>query len=149
MSVGSNAAVTVASGCTLSVPGAFTGNLGGGLVISSSNAGTVIITGTNSYMPVTVNGGTLQMGNGAAQDGSFGPYSSFVDNGTMVIDNINSENYSGNAISGSGAFTKAGSGTLLFGSQSYTGATKRQRGHALARLARVRQADAFHQRHKH
>ena len=92
-------------------------------MLSSANAGTVIITGTNSSMPVTINGGTLQMGNGAAQDGTFGGYNgpTYTDQSMLVINNVNSEDYTNTAITGSGSVTKMGPGTLVLGNKSFTG----------------------------
>jgi len=97
--------------------GAINGN-GGGLAL---NAGTEVLTGSNTYTgSTTINGGTLQLGHGGTS-GSI--TSDVIDNGTLVLDRSDDVVF-GNAISGSGNVVQNGSGTLtLSNSNTYSGGT--------------------------
>jgi fibronectin-binding autotransporter adhesin len=103
----------------ISGSGLFTVNSG---ISSGSQAGTVILTGSNSYTgATTITAGTLQVGAGGTT-GTLGTGSinnsgtlSFNETGTVTVSNV---------ISGTGALTQFGSGTLvLSGTNTYTGAT--------------------------
>ena len=110
---------TVAAGVTLSVPGTF---IGSSLTLTSSSAGTMEMSGVNAYTgTTTVNGGTLQLGDGVANNGSVA--GNIIDNSTLTFANPIAQTYSG-VISGSGALHVDGPGTLaLTGANTYTGGT--------------------------
>jgi autotransporter-associated beta strand protein len=127
---------------------ALSGNIGGTGAFTKVGAGTLTLSGTSSYTgPTNVNAGTLQAGSTTA----FAPLSAFTIAIGAVLDlngfnqtlgglagggnvtlgsatltagsNNASTTYSG-AISGTGGFNKAGTGTLtLTGTDSYTGVT--------------------------
>jgi autotransporter-associated beta strand protein len=116
LTVGGNNLSTVVSGVIedSSAPSA-----GGALV--KIGTGTLTLTGTNAYTGgTTVNGGTLQIGNGATTGSITGDV---IDNATLAFNHSNTVTFGG-AISGSGALQQMGPGTLvLTGTESYTGAT--------------------------
>jgi autotransporter-associated beta strand protein len=91
--------------------------------ISQLGAGSVTLTGNNSYLGLTtISAGTLQVGNGGTS-GSLGNSSGIVDNGSLIFNRSDSLSFSG-PISGSGNLTKQGAGALtLGGTNSYAGAT--------------------------
>ena len=96
-----------------------------GLTLASTDVGTLILTGANTYSgPTTINGGALQLGNGTSgNDGSISASSAISDNSALVYDLFGAETYGG-SISGTGALTKTGSGTLtLTNASSYSGTT--------------------------
>jgi len=148
---GNNSAVTVAAGATLdlndyaqaigSLAGAgdvllgtatlstgadgtstaYSGNISGGGSLDKDGAGTLTLTGTNTYTGLTmINAGTLRLGDGATNGSVAG---NILDNASLVFDNGSAQSYSG-VISGTGNLTKQGAGTLtLTGANSYTGGT--------------------------
>jgi len=83
----------------------------------------VIFTGANTYTGgTTIDGATLQLGNGGASGSIAGDV---VDNGTLAINRSDLFTFN-SAISGTGAFVQAGTGTsttVLTANNSYTGAT--------------------------
>ena len=109
---------TWANSDDLQVGGDGTGtlNLNGGLV----TVGGTLSTGT--FGTINLNsGGTLQIGVGGTT-GLLG-VSTLTNNGTLVFNRSDASTYSG-IISGTGAFTKQGGGTLtLDGANSYSGVT--------------------------
>jgi len=87
-----------------------------------------ILTGANTYIgATTIGSGTLQIGNGGAT-GSLSTSSVITDNGTLAFNRSNTvtqgTDFSGSAISGTGALRQAGAGTLILtAANNYTGPT--------------------------
>ncbi len=89
--------------------------------VVNASAGTTILTGTNSYGTTTISAGTLQIGNGGTS-GTLG--GGAVTNNAALVFNRSDTLTTGNAISGTGSLTQAGTGTtMLSGANTYTGAT--------------------------
>lgn len=90
--------------------------------ITLNAAGTVVLTGTNTYSgPTTISLGTLQVDTGGTT-GTLGT-GNVVNNGALVFDRGDDITVP-NAISGTGSVTHAGPGSLtLTGNLSYTGGT--------------------------
>ena len=95
--------------------------ISGSGALTKLGAGTLSLTGSNSYTGVTtVSAGTLSVGDGTPAGSVAGD---IVDNATLVFNRSNNLTYAG-AVSGSGALTKLGAGVLsLTGSNSYSGVT--------------------------
>jgi fibronectin-binding autotransporter adhesin len=121
---------------TLTLTGANTGgntlaaviaDNGGATSLTKSGAGTWVLSAANTYTGSTsVNAGTLQIGDGGTT-GSLSTSSALSTDGTLVFNRSNAVTQGtdfASVISGSGAVTQAGSGTLtLNGSNTYAGAT--------------------------
>jgi autotransporter-associated beta strand protein len=93
--------------------------------LTKSGVGTLSLTGANIYTGVTtINGGTLQMGNGATgNDGTIANTSGVINNGTLAF-NLFGTASADYVISGSGVVTKLGAGTqTLTGVNTYSGLT--------------------------
>ena len=99
----------------------FAGTISGTGTLSQSGSGTTILTATNSYAGgTTIDAGTLQIGNGGT-NGSI--VSAVTDNALLAFDRSDVITYAG-TISGTGALSQAGSGTLILtGTNSYAGGT--------------------------
>jgi autotransporter-associated beta strand protein len=90
-----------------------------------NGAATTILTGNNSFSGgVSINAGTIQLGNGGAISGQeLGSAGTVTDNGTLVFNGNNSLNFS-KGITGNGSVMQIGSGTLTLSSpNNYTNAT--------------------------
>ena len=104
--------VTFASAISISNVGGLT-KLGTGMLTLAAN---------NAYSGNTaVSGGTLQLGDGVANNGSVA--GNIVNNSALVVANPASQFFT-SVVSGSGSFTKTGAGTLVIASnQTYSGPT--------------------------
>ncbi len=95
---------------------------GGATALTKNGSGTWVLTGTNTYSGLTtIANGVLQVGAGGAS-GTIGT-GSIVNNARLVFNRTGTVTV-GSAISGSGAVTNAGPGTLvLTGNNTYSGGT--------------------------
>ena len=84
--------------------------------------GTLLLTGSDTYTGgTTISSGTLQLGDGAANNGYV--QGIVADNSNLVFANPSAQTFSGQ-ITGSGSLTKLGNGMLtLTGTNTYTGVT--------------------------
>ena len=95
--------------------------LGNVASLTKDGAGTLILSNANSYGGgTTISQGTLQLGDGSANNGSVS--GNITDNATLAFANPNVQTYSG-VISGNGAVSKSGAGTLTLSGVSSYGAT--------------------------
>ena len=94
--------------------------LGTGSLVETG-PGTLIL-GTNTYTGgTTINGGTLQLGDGATFDGAV--VGNLTDNATLAVANPTAQTLT-SAVSGSGSLIKSGAGALTLGANAtYTGTT--------------------------
>jgi autotransporter-associated beta strand protein/T5SS/PEP-CTERM-associated repeat protein len=97
------------------------GILDGSGSVTKAGAGTLTLTGANTYSgPTTISSGTLQIGDGSTTGSITGDV---VNNATLVFNRSDPLSYAG-AITGSGALVQAGVGTLtLTGVSNYSGST--------------------------
>jgi autotransporter-associated beta strand protein len=95
---------------------------GGSGGLAKLGTGTLVLTAANAYTgDTTISTGTLQLGDGTANDGSVA--GNIIDNAALVFANPASQTFAG-VISGSGSVTKTGGGTLtLSGQNTYAGET--------------------------
>jgi autotransporter-associated beta strand protein len=93
---------------TVSISGAISGS--GSLAVNPSGAGTVLLTGNNSYAgPTSIGGGTLQVGTGGSS-GSLGTSTSAIANsGALIMDVSTNQSIE---LTGSGSLSQLGTGTL-------------------------------------
>src|SRR5262245_32560317 len=105
------------SDSTLRVAGVITG----AVALTKAGPGTLILSGTNTYMGgTTISAGTLQLGNGGTSGSVVG---NIVDDGVLAISRSDLITLAG-VISGTGSLTQLGPGTLvLAGGNTYTGTT--------------------------
>ena len=107
------------------VSGEFSGPISGAGTITKAGAGTLILSGNNSFSssPV-ISSGTLQIN----QPASFPSALNVTDNGAFVFNNTKTALVSGN-ITGTGTLAMQGSGVLqLSGANNFTGPTSVQAG---------------------
>ena len=112
----------------------YSGSISGSGAFTKDGAGTLILTGANTYTGETkidFGGGTLQLGDGGA-DGSLSSSSAIRINGVNNRFAVNQSDtvtqgtdFGAAAISGNGGFTQAGSGTTILNAvNTYTGGTE-------------------------
>ena len=117
--------LTLGSGGTLvfnrSNDSTYGGILDGAGSVTKEGAGTLTLTGANTYGgPTTISAGTLQFGDGTTTGSITGDV---VNNATLAFNRSDAISYGG-AITGSGALVQAGDGTLtLTGVSNYSGQT--------------------------
>ena len=117
------AGTTLTLGCPVTSPAFGSGVVGG--VLLKQNSGTLTLTSPSNthYGPIQIDAGTLSVsGAGVLSGGSYtSPY--FLNNGTFDFSSTATQAIS-SPISGTGALTKNGSGTLtLAGVNTYSGTT--------------------------
>jgi autotransporter-associated beta strand protein len=97
--------------------GSFAGvisNGGGTLSLIKAGTGTQTLSGVNTYTgSTTVNGGTLNLGNGVTT-GNIIPAANLITNNSILTYNTPSNITHSGIISGTGGFTKDGTGTITF-----------------------------------
>jgi len=89
--------------------------------------GTLVLTGASTYtLGTTIDGGTLQIGNGGTT-GSLSTSGAITNNGTLAFkrsDTVTQGTHFASVIGGTGNVTQSGTGTLdLSGTNTFTGAT--------------------------
>jgi autotransporter-associated beta strand protein len=99
----------------------YTGSLSGAGSLTKVGTGTATLAGSNTHSGgTTISGGTLQIGNGGTTGSLAGDV---TNNATLNFNGSDTSTYAG-VISGTGALTKLGTGTLtLSGTNTYTGGT--------------------------
>ncbi|WNJ88945.1 autotransporter-associated beta strand repeat-containing protein [Bosea sp. 685] len=107
-----DAAVTATIGSTIA---------GAGIGLTKQGAGTLILTGANSYDGgTTINAGTLQIGDGGTTGSIIGD---ITDNAILAINRSDIVTFA-KVVSGTGALHQNGTGTLILtGTNLYTGGT--------------------------
>ena len=102
---------------------AISGNISGARNLSVTDAGTVVLTGTNSYASTSVTTGFLKVGDGGTT-GSLGTGPVTLGTGTLLTINRSNANAIANNISGAGSLAQTGAGTLTYsGTATHTGTT--------------------------
>lgn len=89
--------------------------------LAQSGTGTLTLTGANTYSGgTTINSGALQIGNGGTAGSIVG---NVTNNGALIFDRSDTLIF-GDVVSGTGALTQEGAGTLILtGDNSYVGST--------------------------
>jgi len=118
--VGNGTRAGAATTATIATP--LTG-LGG---IEKTDYGTLVLSGTNTYIgPTTISGGTLQLGEGGNSGSILGDV---TNNATLTFNRSDASTFGG-TISGRGQVVQAGSGTtILTANHTYVGGTTIQAG---------------------
>ncbi len=97
--------------------GVYSGDMSGGGKMVKSNAGNLVLSGTNTYSGGTLVSGGILTGNTTSLQGDI------ANHAAVVFDQATSGIYSGD-MGGSGSLTKSNAGSLtLAGANSYTGGT--------------------------
>ena len=119
--VGSSNSIFTTSGTVLTTPhlvvSSVIANGTGTNGLTKTGAGTLALTGANTYTgTTTINGGTLLLGNNGTT-GALSTSGTIVDNGTLGFSRTNTitqgTDFSGSAISGTGGITNFSTGTLV------------------------------------
>ena len=99
----------------------FAAPISGDGTLTKLGAGTLILTGNNTFTGLTtISAGTLQVGNGGTTGSIVG---NILDNASLVYNRSDTRAYD-SVISGNGTFTKLGAGTLILtGDNTFTGLT--------------------------
>jgi autotransporter-associated beta strand protein len=110
------------SGSLRVAEGTFTGTITGTASLTKETAGTLILTGDNTFTGASaIQAGTLQIGNGGTT-GALGTLA-ISNSGTLVFNRSDAISWSG-SLSGTGNLTKSGTNTLtLTGDHSHLGTT--------------------------
>jgi autotransporter-associated beta strand protein len=101
---------------------------GTGAGLTKTQAGTLVLSGTNTYNGgTTISAGTLQLGNGGTT-GALTSTSAVTNNASLIVNRSNAftqaTGLNGQAITGTGSFTQAGPGTTTLSvANSYSGTT--------------------------
>jgi autotransporter-associated beta strand protein len=112
-----NVSFAPSAGSTLTVSGAISGAASN--TLSVGGGGRVVLTASNTYSGgTTINGGTLQLGDGVATNGSVAG-SIVVNGGNLTFANPSAQTYSG-SLSGSGTLTETGAGALTLSGTNIT-----------------------------
>ena len=107
------------------IMGASIGNSGAGVTtLAKNDAGTWILTGTNTYTgPTNVNGGILYIGNGGTTGSIQSTTANVTGGSTLGFNRSDAVSFAG-TIAGAGSVLQAGAGTTtLTGTNTYTGGT--------------------------
>lgn len=137
VTLGSSGNFDVGSGSTLTIATAISSAASTVTNLNVTGGGTVILAGTDTYIGSTTigAGSTLQFGNGGTtggvgtnKNGGTAIVTTIADNGTLVVDRTDTvgqnADLGGAAITGTGGFTQAGTGTTQFGlANTYSGTT--------------------------
>ena len=101
----------------------YSGVIQGNLALTKGGAGSLTLTGANTYGgATTISGGTLQLGDGTT-DGTISGTSGVTNDGTLVFNRVGNHT-AAFGIAGTGAVIKTGAGTqILTAANGYTGAT--------------------------
>ena len=122
---GSFHTITVSSGQTANIDSVVGGSVG----FIKEGAGTLVLTASETYSgTTTINGGTVQLGNGGTT-GTLPTGSAITDNGRITVNQsdavVQGTDFNGSAITGTGGVTQAGSGSLtLNAANTYSGTTR-------------------------
>jgi autotransporter-associated beta strand protein len=121
-SVNPNSVIFNNGSLTYSIGGSSIGDGSAPTSLVKNGTAKVTLTNTNTYTGLTtINAGTLELGDGTT-DGSIAGTASVTNNATLAY-NLAGNQAVAYAISGTGAVTKSGVGTLTMGSQAYSGGT--------------------------
>lgn len=114
----SNGAPVISNNVSTTIGAVLAGTSG----LTKAGSGTLTLSATNTFTgTTTINAGALQLGDGTTRNGSVA--GAIINNGALVVANPNGQIFT-NTITGSGGFTKTGTGTLtLSSSNSYQGGT--------------------------